>query len=82
MSGSPIGVIVGLLALCVILLLIGIALRRRGVLRSRGAWLVWSIITILPLFGAGLFLFGKHQVERAQGLENAQAVPSSGPIPN
>jgi hypothetical protein len=81
-AGTPIGLIVALVAVCLVLLVIGLMLRRRGMLRSRGAALAWAILTIAPLFGSGAILYGKHQIERANGQENSQLVPSSGPIPN
>ena len=80
-NGTPIGPIVALVAACLILLVIGLLLRRRGMLRSRGAALAWAILTIAPLFGSGVVFFTKHQIDRAEGLDNSQRVPSSGPIP-
>ncbi|MFW2830862.1 hypothetical protein [Sphingomonas sp. ID0503] len=74
---SPIGIVIALLALSVILLLLGFRLRRRGALASRGAALGWAVLTILPVFGAAALFFGKHQVERATGEEQAGTYSST-----
>lgn len=66
-ANTGMAVIYALVALTVILFALGMILRKRGMLRSRGAALVWAILTILPLFGSGFFLWTKHQVEQATG---------------
>ena len=67
--GNPIlWVLYALVALSVILAAIGLALRRRGSLASRGAALGWAILTVLPLFGAGFAFMTTHAVEQAQGV--------------
>jgi len=43
--------------LCVILLVIGLVLHRKGVLQSRAAALAWAVLTILPLFAGGWVIF-------------------------
>ena len=78
-TGTPILWILLLVAACLVLLVIGLALHRRGSLRSRGAAIGWAILTIAPLFGAGLLLYGHHQIEMMQGTQNSDQVPSSGP---
>ena len=68
-TGNPILLI---LLLCVVaslaLAAIGFAMRRRGKLATQGAAMGWAILTILPLFGAGAAMFGKHEVEHATGV--------------
>jgi hypothetical protein len=61
------GIVLALVALTLVLFVLGMVLRRRGVLTTRGATLGWAILTLLPLFGSGFFLFTKHQVEYATG---------------
>jgi hypothetical protein len=56
-NGTPISIIVLLTAASVILLVIGLALHRKGMLRSRGAALGWAILTVLPLFAGGWVIF-------------------------
>ncbi|SFP99889.1 hypothetical protein [Sphingomonas rubra] len=60
-----------LLLLCVggsiVLAALGIWLHRQRKLTSRGAALVWAIVTVLPLFGAGFLMMSKHVVEQATG---------------
>lgn len=56
-NGSPIAALLLLTAISIILLVIGLLLHRKGTLRSRGASLVWAIITIVPVFvGGWIFL--------------------------
>lgn len=59
------------LLLCVgssiVLAALGMWLHRQRKLTSRGAALVWAVVTILPLFGAGFLMMSKHVVEQATG---------------
>ena len=74
----PLPLILGLLLCSIALLVVGMFLRSRGYYRSRRAWLVWTIISVLPLLGGGLFLFTKHQIDMATGktgIRNDPAVP-------
>jgi len=64
---GPFAIILGLVVLSLILFAIGLLLRRRGMLRTRGAVYLWAALVILPLAGSGLLLFVKHQVEYATG---------------
>jgi hypothetical protein len=66
-ANTGMGIVLALVAASLILFVIGMVIRRRGGLRSRGAALGWAILTILPLFGSGFFLWTKHQVEQATG---------------
>jgi uncharacterized membrane protein len=54
-------------AASVALAAIGYAMRKRGKLRQPGPALVWAIVTILPLFGAGALMFTKHAAEQVTG---------------
>ena len=66
--GNPILIpVLLLIALSVAMLVVGLALRRRGHLRSRGAALGWALLTIGPLFGGGLVFYVKHQADLASG---------------
>lgn len=66
--GNPIlGVVFAFIAASVLLAIIGFVLRGRGKLVTSRAALVWAVITILPLFGAGAVFMTKHQVEQASG---------------
>ena len=47
---------------------VGLAMRRRGQLRSPGAALIWAVLCITPLFGAGALFFTKHVAEEATGV--------------
>lgn len=66
--GNP---ILQVLLVCVLaslaLAALGFWLRSRGKLRDKGPALGWAILTILPLFGAGIVMMTKHQVEIATG---------------
>ena len=67
-SGNPIlGVLLACIIASIVLAIIGFVLRGRGSLATSRAALIWAIITILPLFGAGFFMFSKHSVEQATG---------------
>ncbi|MBB5711419.1 hypothetical protein [Sphingomonas xinjiangensis] len=66
-ANTGISVVLALVAATVLLFALGMALRKRGMLRSRGASLGWAILTLLPLFGSGFFLWSKHQVEKTTG---------------
>lgn len=79
---NPILLVVGLcIAATVLLAVIGFVLRGRGKLRTQRASLIWALLTIAPLFGAGFGMFAKHEVERAVGItksgENAPEVRSA-----
>jgi apolipoprotein N-acyltransferase len=65
--GQPFAILFGLVALSLLLVIVGFVLRRRGGLASRGAALGWAILCVLPLFGAGAFMWTKHTVEMATG---------------
>lgn len=67
--GNPIlGVLLACVVASIVLAIIGFVLHGRGRLRARGPALAWAILTILPLFGAGLAMYGKHGVEDATGV--------------
>ena len=67
-TNSPVlGVLLACVAGSVILVVIGAWLHRQRKLTSRRAALAWAILSIAPLFGAGLIMFTKHQVEMATG---------------
>lgn len=74
------GVLIGLIALSVVLLVVGLLLHRRGALASRGAALGWAVLTILPLFGGGFLYATKHVVEQATGVtkSNVNTPPNRG----
>lgn len=61
-----------LLLLCVggtiVLAALGMWLHRQRTLTSRPAALIWAIITILPLFGAGFLMMSKHVVDQSTGV--------------
>ncbi len=66
--GNPIiGIVIFWIAVSLILVAIGFFLRKRGMLRTRGPALAWSILCILPLFGAGFAMFTHHVVEDVTG---------------
>jgi len=56
-SASPIGIVVLLTVASAILLVIGLLLHRKGMLRSRGVAIVWAVLTVLPLFAGGWVIF-------------------------
>lgn len=66
-ANTGLSVVLALVALTLILFVVGLVLRRRGMIRSRGAALGWAVLTILPLFGSGFLLWSKHQVEKVSG---------------
>lgn len=66
-GNAMMGIVLGCAALSIILFALGLWLRRRGALASRGALIGWIVLMLTPLFGGGLFMFTKHQVERATG---------------
>ena len=66
-ANTGMAVVYALVAATVILFVLGMILRKRGMLRTRGPALAWAILTILPLFGSGFYLWTKHQVEQASG---------------
>lgn len=67
-ANTGMAVVLALVVASIVLFAIGMILRRRGVLRSRGAALGWAILTLLPLFGSGFFLLTKHQVDKTTGV--------------
>lgn len=70
-----------LLLLCVFgtiaLAALGFWLHRQRKLTSRPAALIWAILTILPLFGAGFIMMSKHVVDQATGV--TQSSVNEGP---
>lgn len=84
-SNGPGNPILQVLLLCVVasvaLAGLGLWLRRRGAIRTRGMAMGWAILTILPLFGAGFAMFSTHLVEQATGVtksgQNADDVRSA-----
>ena len=67
--GNPIlGVLLACVAASVVLAIVGFVLRGRGHLAGRTPALVWAIVTILPLFGAGFAMMTKHGVDQATGV--------------
>jgi len=66
-ANTGLGIVLALVAASLILFAIGMVLRRRGAFRSRGAALAWAVLTVLPLFGSGFYLWTKHQVEKTTG---------------
>jgi len=56
-AGSSIGIVVLLTAASIILLVIGLVLHRKRLLRSRAAAIGWAVLTILPLFVGGWLVF-------------------------
>ena len=77
-ANTGMGVVLALVAASLILFAVGMMLRRRGSLRSRGPALAWALLTVLPLFGSGLYLWTKHQVEKTTG-ETREGVNEPGP---
>ena len=67
-EGQPFAILFALVAFSVLLVVLGLVLRRRGKIASRRAALVWAVLSILPLFGAGAFMWIKHEVEMASGV--------------
>lgn len=55
-------------ALSVLLAGLGMFMRRRGQLRARGPALLWALLTITPLFGAGAAMFLRHMTDEATGV--------------
>lgn len=66
--GNP---ILQILLVCVFaslaLAALGFWLRRSGKLRERGPALFWALLTIAPLFGAGLIMYIRHTAEIVTG---------------
>ena len=54
-------------ALSVGLAALGMALHRRGKLKTPGIAFGWAVLTVLPLFGAGAAMFGKHTADEVTG---------------
>ena len=82
---NPILLTTGLCILASILLaVIGWVLHKRGKLSAKIPAMVWAVLTVLPLFGAGAAMFTKHEVEHAAGVtksgenaDDAASAPSS-----
>jgi hypothetical protein len=67
-TNSPIlGALLACVAASVVLVALGLWLRRSGRLTTSRAALLWSILSIAPLFGAGLLMFTKHTAEQVTG---------------
>jgi len=67
-TNSPIlGALLACVAASIALVVLGFWLRRTGRLTTRRAALLWAILSIVPLFGAGALMFGKHSVQMASG---------------
>ena len=64
--GTPIPIIIGLVLLSIILLAVGILLRRRGRLCSRQMWFIWVCVCVLPLAG-GVALYVQAQIDMMTG---------------
>ena len=62
--GTPIPIIIGLVLLSIILLAVGILLRRRGRLCSRQMWFI--CVCVLPLAG-GVALYVQAQIDMMTG---------------
>ena len=74
--GNPIVYeLIGLIALSLLLVIVGFAVRRRGGLATRGAALAWAVLCILPLFGTAFVFGAKQQVQEAEG-----TLPTNGDI--
>ncbi len=63
-----VGVVLWLVALSVVLAAVGIWLGRTHRLRSRGIALIWAIVSVAPLFGAGLYMYLHHGAMEAEGV--------------
>ncbi len=63
-----VGVVLWLVALSVVLAAVGIWLGRTRRLRSRRIALLWAIVSIAPLFGAGVYMYLHHGVMEAEGI--------------
>jgi len=71
-TNSPIlAVLIACVAASVALVVLGFWLRRSGRITSRRASLIWAILTIVPLFGAGAVMFGNHTVDMASGKDKS-----------
>ena len=67
-TGSPIlGVLLTCVAGSILLAALGMWLHRSRRLTSRRSSMIWAILTILPLFGAGFAMMTTHVVEQATG---------------
>jgi hypothetical protein len=85
-SGSSNGVL-GVLLLCValtlLLVIVGFVLRRRGSLATSRAALGWAVLCLVPLFGAGVAMWGTHEERLATGADrpgvNTLPPPEQGP---
>jgi len=71
-TNSPVlGVLIACVAVSVALVALGFFLRRSGRITSRRGSLIWAIVAIAPLFGAGAVMFGKHSVDMASGKDKS-----------
>ena len=75
----PVGILGGLLLLSLAILLAGVFIRRKGGLQSSGAWIIWVLISAIPLFGGGAALFIKHQTNIATGETQSGTLHVEGP---
>ena len=66
-QGKPFAILFACVAASLLLVVIGFVLHRRGALTNRITALVWAILCIVPLFGAGAVMFLRHQVQFATG---------------
>lgn len=70
-SNGPGNPILQVLLVCVVasvaLAALGFWLRSRGKLAAKGPALFWALLTIAPLFGAGLIMMTRHTVDMATG---------------
>lgn len=66
-SSDVLVVVFGCIALSLLIVVIGFALHRRGHLKDRRAALIFAVLAIVPLFGAGIAMYLKHQVGMATG---------------
>jgi hypothetical protein len=67
-EARPFAILFALVALSLVIVIGGFVLRGRGQLRTPRAALIWAVLCIVPLFGAGLLFFGKHVAEHATGV--------------
>jgi hypothetical protein len=79
---GSIGMLVALVGLSLILLVIGLILRRRGHLQSRTAALAWIILVIIPVFVIAPILFLQSQSVTSLGPPEPGAAPGSGDLVN
>lgn len=69
-DGPANGIFVPLLVavgLSVLLAVVGFVLHGRGYFVKRGPAMIWAILTLLPLFGAGAAMALKHTADEVTG---------------